>query len=257
MLLVMDVGNTCITLGVYRERELLLTARLVTDRDRTEDQYAVELQALLSFRGLSTDGFSGAAVSSVVPILTEPLCRAVEQTLGVTPLVVGSGVKTGLNIQIDDPAQAGADLVCGGVAALALYPLPCIIFDLGTATTISVLGKNGAFLGGTIAAGIGISLDALSARTSQLPHVSLKNPQTVIGRNTVAAMQSGLIYGAASMMDGMIERIEAELGQPAATVVATGGRASEVAPYCKRRVLLNETLLLEGLRLIYERNRKG
>jgi type III pantothenate kinase len=253
MLLVMDMGNTCITLGIFEENTLAVTARLSTDRNRTADQYAAEMHALLFLNKVEPHDIHGAILGSVVPSLNSAISAAVEKVTGVTPLVVGSGIKTGLNIRIDDPAQTGADLVCGGVAALAKYPMPCIIFDLGTANTISVLNQNGEFLGGIIAAGIGISLDALSSRTSQLPHVSLKNPGKVIGSNTVNAMKSGLIYGTASMMDGMADRIEEELGMPA-TLVATGGRAGEVVPYCKREILLDDNLLLDGLRIIFEKN---
>ena len=234
---------------------MAVTARLATDRNRTADQYAVELHILLTLNRIDPAEICGAIIGSVVPSLNTAISAAVEKVTGVYPLAVGSGIKTGLNIKIDDPAQTGADLVCGGVAALAKYPMPCIIFDLGTANTISVLNEKGEFLGGTIGAGIGISLDALSSRTSQLPHVSLKNPGKVIGSNTVGAMKSGLIYGTASMMDGMADRIEEELGMPA-TLVATGGRAGEVVPYCKRDIILDDTLLLDGLRVIYEKNQK-
>ena len=253
MILAIDVGNTNITLGGYADDKIQFISRLSTDSRRTADQYAVELSALLALNQVDPAAIHGAILGSVVPSLNATLCAAVEKVTGVVPLTVGSGIKTGLNIKIDDPAQTGADLVCGGVAALAKYPMPCIIFDLGTATTISVLNHKGEFSGGTIAAGIGISLDALSSRTSQLPHVSLKNPGKVVGTNTVNAMKSGLIYGTASMMDGMADRIEEELGMPA-TLVATGGRAGEVIPYCKREILLDDNLLLDGLRIIFEKN---
>ena len=255
MLLVMDMGNTCITLGIYKNKELLVTARLATDRNRTEDQYASDLLSIFTLYQMAPKEINGAILGSVVPSLNFAITRAVEKVTNVTPLVVGSGVKTGLNIKLDDPAVAGADLVCGAVAALAKYPMPCIVFDLGTATTIMALNEKGEFLGGTITAGIGISLDALSSRTSQLPHVSLKNPGKVIGSNTVNAMKSGLIYGTASMMDGMADRMEQELGSPA-TLVATGGRAGEVIPYCKRKMILDNDLLLDGLRIIFEKNQK-
>ena len=255
MLLVMDMGNTCITLGIYNKKELVVTARLATDRYRTEDQYASDLLSIFTLYQINPKEIHGSILGSVVPSLNFAITRAVEKVTGVTPLVVGSGVKTGLNIKIDDPAQTGADLVCGAVAALAKYPLPCIVFDLGTATTIMALNEKGEFLGGTIAAGIGISLDALSSRTSQLPHVSLKNPGKVIGTNTVNAMKSGLIYGTASMMDGMADRMEEELGAKA-TLIATGGRAKEVIPYCKREMILDDNLLLDGLRIIFEKNQK-
>ncbi len=255
MLLVMDMGNTCITLGVYDGEKLILTARLSTDRGRTEDQYAVELHNILALHGLDYTTFRGAIIGSVVPGLTAGMARAVELAIGVKPLVVGSGIKTGLNIQIDDPAQTGADLVCGAVAALNKYPMPCLIFDLGTATTITVLNQKGTFVGGVITAGIGISLDALASRTAQLPHVSLYHPGKVVGTNTVDCMKSGLIFGTASMMDGMADRIEEELGTTA-TLVATGGRAGEVIPYCKRKFILDNDLLLDGLRMIYQKNQK-
>lgn len=256
MLLVMDIGNTCITLGVFRDEDLALTARLATDRNRTEDQYAVELHALLRMNELAAQEFDGAIIGSVVPSLNHTLCRAIETVIGIWPMVVGSGVKTGLNIKIDDPATAGSDLVCGAVAAAAKYPLPCVIFDLGTATTTAVVNEKGEFIGGSITAGIGISLDALAGRTSQLPHVSLKKPAKVVGSSTEEAMKSGLIYGTAAMMDGMADRIEQELGRPA-TLIATGGRAAEVVPYCRRTLILDEHLLLHGLRLIEQKNRKG
>ena len=256
MILTMDMGNTCITLGVFDGEQLILTARLSTDRGRTEDQYAVELHNVLALHGLDYATFEGAIIGSVVPGLNFVISRAVELAIDVKPLIVGSGIKTGLNIQIDQPAQTGADIVCGGVAALAKYPMPCIVFDLGTATTIMVLDQNGTFIGGTITAGIGISLDALAGRTAQLPHVSLKNPGKVVGKNTVDCMKSGLIYGTASMMDGMADRMEEELGFTAATLVATGGRAKEIIPYCKRAFVLDDNLLLDGLRLIYEKNQK-
>ncbi len=255
MLLVMDMGNTCITLGIYKKEELMVTARLATDRYRTEDQYAADLLALFTLYRVNPKEVNGAILGSVVPSLNFAITLAVEKVTGITPLVVGSGIKTGLNIKIDDPAQTGADLVCGAVAALAKYPLPCIVYDLGTATTIMALSEKGEFLGGTITAGIGISLDALSSRTSQLPHVSLKNPGKVIGTNTVNAMKSGLIYGTASMMDGMADRMEQELGTKA-TLIATGGRAKEVIPYCKREMILDDNLLLDGLRIIFEKNQK-
>ncbi|MBR3844235.1 MAG: type III pantothenate kinase [Clostridia bacterium] len=255
MLLVMDMGNTCITLGIYNNKELKVTARLATDRNRTSDQYAVDLHALLTLHHIEPSAIQGSILGSVVPSLNSAMIGAVQKVTGITPLVVGSGIKTRLNIKIDDPAQTGADLVCGAVAAVVKYPMPCIVYDLGTATTITVLNEKGEFLGGTIAAGIGISLDALSSRTSQLPHVSLKNPDKAIGTNTVDAMKSGLIYGTASMMDGMADRIEQELGC-SATLVATGGRAGEVIPYCKRDIVLDDNLLLEGLRILFEKNQK-
>ncbi len=254
MLLAIDMGNTCITLGVYAGKELKVVARLATDHERTSDQYAIELRDVLGIHGIGPDDLDGAILGSVVPVLTDVLCRAVKQITGLDTMVLGPGLKTGLNIRLDNPAQLGADLVAGAVAAIAQFPLPCIVYDLGTATTVSVINAKGEFLGGIITAGIGISLDALVSRTSQLPYISLEAPAEVIGTNTVASMKSGLVLGTAAMMDGMAQRIEEELGEPA-TLVATGGRAPGIVPHCKRSFALSDTLLLEGLRLIYQKNK--
>ena len=167
--------------------------------------------------------------------------------------MLGPGVKTGLNIKIDNPAQLGADLVAGAVGALDAYTLPCIIIDMGTASTISVLDKNGTFLGGSIAAGVKLTLKALTENTAQLTSIPIEAPQSVIGRNTVECMQSGLVYGTAAMIDGLLDKIEEELGQEA-TVVATGGLSKEIITHCKRNIIYDENLLLEGLRVIYEKN---
>lgn len=255
MLLTIDIGNTNITLGAYEGEKLQMLARMATDNRRTEDQYAVELRDILDINGVQAAAIDGAIISSVVPHVGAVMRQAAAKLCGVAPLVLGPGVKTGLNIKIDNPAQLGADLAAGAVAALAICPPPCIIVDLGTATTISVLDKEGAFLGGAIAAGIGITLDALSSRTAQLPAIHIEAPKKVIGSNTVDCMKSGLVLGAAAMVDGMIDRIDEELGEEA-SVIATGGLAREVVAVCRRQIRLEENLLLEGLRLIYEKNKK-
>lgn len=255
MLLTMDIGNTCITIGIFDGEKLCSLMRLSTDRDRTGDQYAAELKGQLDLACLDPGKFDGAIISSVVPSLVSAMSQAVRRVLSLDCLVLGPGIKTGLNIKLDNPAEAGADLVAGAVAAAAKYPCPCIVFDLGTANTISVIGRDGEFLGGTISAGMGISLDALASRTSQLPYISFDRPGRVIGTNTVASMKSGLIYGTAAMMDGMAGRIERELGQKA-TLVATGGRAAQVVEHCERDIILDSELLLDGLRIIYEKNTK-
>lgn len=256
MLLAIDMGNTCITLGVYNQSTLRMLSRLATDINRTDDQYAVELRDVLDIHGIGAKDIDAAIICSVVPFLTSAIQNAVHKIANVEAMLVGPGVKSGLNIKIDNPAQLGADMVAGAVAAIDRYPLPCILYDLGTATTISVIGRDGAFLGGTITAGVGISLDALVMRTSQLPYISPDDPERVIGTNTITSMKSGLSYGTASMMDGMADRIEEELGEKA-TLVATGGRAQDILRFCRREILLDETLLLDGLRLIFERSRKG
>ena len=253
MLLVIDIGNTNITLGIFDNDNRVFTARLATDVSKTGDQYAVELVNILNLNGVKIEDIDGCIVSSVVPVLQRAFKKTCSFIRADRTIFVGPGVKTGLNIKIDNPAQLGADLAVGAVAALNKYPMPCIILDLGTATTISVLDKDGAFLGGTISAGIGISLEALTTRTSQLPQISVETPKSVIGRNSVDCMKAGLVLGTACMIDGIIERIEDELGDTA-TVVATGGLAPEVIKNCKRDILLDDDLLLDGLKAIYEKN---
>ncbi len=253
MILALDIGNTNITIGVYDGRELKFVSRMATDRARMEDQYAIELRDILDIYGVAIADIEGSIISSVVPPLTKAIRRAIRRLTGVEPLNIGPGIKTGLNIRINNPATLGADFVAACVAVIEHYSCPAIIFDLGTATTIAVLDKSASMLGGCILPGVGISLDALTSRTAQLPSISLDAPSRVIGANTVDCMRSGLVYGTASMMDGMCDRIEEELGMPC-TVIATGGLARDIIPHCKREIIFSDYLLLEGLRLLYERN---
>jgi type III pantothenate kinase len=254
MILALDIGNTNITMGAYDGNELKFVSRLATDRQRTEDQYAVEIRDIVDIYGLSISWFEGSIISSVVPALTPAIRSALKRLTGVRPLCVGPGIKTGLNIKINDPATLGPDLVAGAVAAVKRYPCPCIIFDLGTATTISVLDRSGAFMGGAILPGAGISLDALTAHSALLASVSIEAPPHVIGASTADCMRSGSVFGTAAMMDGMCDRIEDELNHPC-TVVATGGLARLMVPHCRRGVIFNDHLLLEGLRILFEKNR--
>lgn len=254
LILTVDIGNTNITLGAYKEDgQLGFISRLATDLRRTSDQYAAELRDILHLNGETTSSVEGAIISSVVPAVGSSLRKAIEKLTGITPMAIGPGVKTGLNIRIDNPAQLGADMVAGAVAAIAKYPLPCIVFDLGTATTISAIDKDGVFLGGAIAAGLGTTLDALATHTAQLPYIDISAPKKVIGTNTVDCMKSGLVVGAAAMLDGMAERMERELGMTA-TLVATGGLASSVTAHCERSIILDENLLLDGLYIVYNKN---
>lgn len=255
MLLAADVGNTNITLGVFEDETLKCTARLATDTKLTGDQYAVAVKDILALNNVEIFDIEDAVICSVVPSVTTSLCAAISKLFSIVPLVIGPGVKTGLNIKIDNPAQLGADLAVGAVAAIHEYTMPCVVIDMGTATTISVLNSEGALIGGVIAAGIGITLQALCGRTAQLPAVEMEAPAKVIGTNTVDCMKSGLIVGAAAMLDGMIDRIESELGQPV-NVVATGGLAGEVVSCCRRQVTLDDTLLLDGLKIIWQKNCK-
>lgn len=253
MLLAADVGNTNITLGVFEEETLKFTARLATDTKLTGDQYAIAVKDVLALNGVGSFDIEDAVICSVVPSVTTALTAAISKLFSIVPLIIGPGVKTGLNIKIDNPGQLGADLVAGAVAALHEYTMPCVVIDMGTATTISVLDENGSFLGGSIAAGVRLTLKALATNTAQLPEISISAPQKVIGTNTADCMRSGLIFGAASMLDGLLGRIEEELDMNV-TVVATGGLSREVIPLCKKDIIYNENLLLDGLRYIYEKN---
>ena len=256
MLLTIDIGNTNITIGVYNRDKLAFISRLATDRSRTPDQYAIEFRQIFDLYNTPCNSFSGGAISSVVPELSSTISEAVEKITGKKPMILGPGIKTGMNILIDNPAQLGADLLAGCVGAAALYPLPCLVIDLGTASKISVIDKNGSFCGCTITPGIGISLDALSARTSQLPSISLKTPAKAIGKNTIDSMQSGTVFGYASMIDGLCEKLENELGEKVVTTVATGGLAKDLIKSCKREIIFNRELILYGLKVLYERNKK-
>lgn len=253
MVFTVDVGNTNIVLGAFDSGELVFVSRIATDPAKMEDQYAIEFADILTLYGYSTRLFDGAIISSVVPPLLPMIKRAVKKLLNCKVYVVGPGIKTGLNIKIDNPAVLGSDLVCGAVAALSKYPVPCVVFDLGTATTIMALDDTGALVGGSIYPGVRISLEALSKRTAQLPYVNTEPIDHVIGTNTSDSMRSGILHGTASMIDGMVQRYCEELGEDA-TVVATGGIANTVIRYCKSEITVDENLLLDGLYLIYQKN---
>ena len=253
MLLAIDIGNTNVTLGLFEEDLLKGTARLATDPRKTADEYAIDIKDVLALHGEDISFVEDCIISSVVPAVGAAISQAVSMLCHTVPLMLGPGVKTGLNIKIDNPAQLGADLAAGAVGALAEYTMPCIIIDMGTATTISVLDRNGAFLGGVIGAGVRMTIKALAEGTAALPAIGISTPKSVIGKNTVDCMQSGIVLGTAAMLDGLIDRIEDELGE-AATVVATGGLSKEIIALCKNDIIYNENLLLDGLRLIYEKN---
>ncbi|MEG1614567.1 MAG: type III pantothenate kinase, partial [Oscillospiraceae bacterium] len=228
--------------------------RLATDHSRTEDQFAIDINNIFGLNNCKPVEFTGAVLSSVVPEITLALKHAVKKVTGHSPIVVGPGIKTGLDIRVESPAYLGADLVAGAIAAISQYPLPCLIMDLGTATKISVIDASGAYRGCTISPGVEISVQALSNCASQLPHISLEAPDRVIGTNSIDCMRAGVVYGTADMLDGLCHRIENELGVPVKTIVATGGIAKEIVSNCGRNVILNNNLLLEGLKLIYEKN---
>ncbi len=256
MILVIDIGNSNIVLGCIHNREIVKEARMATDILKTSDQYCAELKSMLDLLEIKIDGIEGAIISSVVPPVLNSFKTAIMKLTGISPLVVGPGIKTGLNILLDNPALAGGDLIVGAVAALDQYKPPMLIIDMGTATTITAIDAKGNFLGGSIFPGVKISAEALSGKTAQLPAISLEVPQRVIGRNTVDCIRSGLMMGTAAMLDGMIQRMEEELGT-ATTVIATGGIARFVIPLCRREIIYDKDLLLRGLGLIYENNRKN
>ena len=254
MILLIDIGNTNIVFGCAEGRTLLFTSRIATDRSKTEDEYTLIFQGLLQMQHIDPSRIEGGIISSVVPELKTVLSITARRLTGKEFLIVGSGLKTGLNIRIDSPEKLGSDLVVNAVAASAKYPKPTAVFDMGTATTMSVLDEKGVYIGGMIIPGMRVSVDALSARAAQLPYINLTAPGEVIGKNTVDCMRAGVIYGHASMLDGLIARVEETLGQPVAAVI-TGGLSRLVVPHCRRKIIYDENLLLDGLVILYEKNR--
>ncbi len=254
MLLAIDIGNSNLTLGVFEGDTMSFTARLATDNRITSDQYASQIHNILSLHGRSIHDIEDCIIASVVPTVESAICKALSNICEVVPLRVGPGVKTGLNIKIDNPSQLGADMVAGAVGAIAEYTLPCIVIDMGTATTISVIDADGSFIGCSIGAGLKLTLNALSEHTAQLPSIDITAPTSAIGKNTVDSMKSGLVLGTASMIDGLIYKMKEELNEDA-SVVATGGLSKQIIKYCDNEIIYNENLLLDGLKIIYEKNK--
>lgn len=254
MILAIDVGNTNIVVGCIYDRKTYFIERLSTNRTKTELEYAVDLKNVLDIYHIKKTEIEGCIISSVVPQITNIVKLAAEKILKKNAIVLGPGVKTGLNIMMDNPGQLGADQVADAVAGISGYPVPLILIDMGTATTASVVNSKKQYVGGMILPGVGVSLDALTARASQLSGISIDAPRHVIGKNTIECMKSGVLYSNAAALDGIIDRIEEELGEKA-TVVATGGLAKKIVPHCKREIILDEELLLRGLLIIYEKNK--
>ncbi|MBQ9805629.1 MAG: type III pantothenate kinase [Clostridia bacterium] len=256
MILAIDSGNSHVVFGCVENGEVVGEVfRIATDRGETDYGYAAKMKQIFDLCGISTSAFEGAVISCVVPPLTAVLARAVELLTGLKALVVGAGVKTGLHIAINDPGTVASDLVAAAVAAKENYPLPCVIIDMGTATTLTVVDEKGRYVGGAILPGVGLSLAALSEGTALLPHVEIMPPRNVIAANTVDSMKSGVVYGTAGSLDGLLDRFEESLGMPPAAIVATGGMSRLICPFCRHSVTIDETLLLRGLWLIWEKNR--
>lgn len=254
MILAIDVGNTNIVIGCIDDEKTYFEERLSTDSSKTALELAYGIKAALELYSIDIKEIEGAIVSTVVPSITMSIISAVEKLIGKTPIVVGPGVKTGLNIKIDDPRSVGSDLIAAAVAGINGFGAPLFIIDMGTATTISVIDKDGMYIGGLIAPGVNLSMSALTNNTAQLPDVRIEGKCRAIGRSTAECMKSGVILGCASMIDGMIERMTKELGY-AAPVIATGGLASTVVPMCNTKITLCDDLVLKGLNIIYRKNK--
>jgi type III pantothenate kinase len=253
MILAVDIGNSNIVIGGMEDQRILFEARLRTDATKTSDEYCIDLKMILEVYEVSPKSIEGAIISSVVPQVLNSIKTAIMKVIHKEPLVVGPGMKTGLNIKTDIPSQVGSDRIVVAVAALAEYEPPLALLDLGTATTIDVVDGDSNYIGGCILPGVRISLEALTSRTAQLPGINLDTPGKVIGKNTVDCMRSGIMYGTAAQVDGLLDRMEEELGA-IKTVVATGGMAQFIVPLCRREIELDKDLLLKGLNILYKKN---
>lgn len=253
MILAIDMGNSNIVIGCIDDDKIYFEERISTDYSKTEIEYYVLFKTVLDLHKIEAEKITGGIISSVVPPLLGVIKNAIKNLINKDPLVVGPGVKTGLNIMMDNPRQVGSDLIVDAVAGINEYGAPLAVIDMGTATTISVVDKNKNYVGGVIMPGIRVAADSLVSRTAQLQKVSLEATEKFIGKNTVDCMKSGIIHGNAACIDGMLERIESELGYPV-KAVATGGLARVVVPQCKREIIEDQNLLLKGLKIIYDKN---
>jgi len=253
MILAVDIGNSNIVIGGIEGDEIRFEARLRTDATKTSDEYCIDMKMIMEVYRIPSEKIEGMIIASVVPQVLNSMKTALKKLTGKDALVVGPGLKTGLNIKIDNPQQTGADLVVGCVAALREHKPPLIVIDMGTATTVIVIDKTGAMIGGAICPGVKISMDALTERTALLPGLQLDQPKKAIGRNTIDCMRSGIMLGAACMMDGLVQRMEEELGSEA-TVIATGGIAKFVTPMCRKKMVYDKDLLIKGLVALYRDN---
>ena len=256
MLLAIDVGNSNTSVGLFgKDGTLQFLASLDTDSRKTADQISIDLMSLFTLYGYDYQDVTGAILCSVVPPLNFMMQKALTRLLGRPPMVVGPGVKTGLNIRLTVQTQVGADIVADAVAALEKFQPPIVTIDMGTATTIGVISEGRTYEGGLLLPGVNVSLEALSHRAAQLPDISLQHPKSLIGKNTEDCMRSGIVYGTAGMLDGIIDRIRAEFPGQELSVVATGGNAPVIVRYCRNKIVYDKYLLMEGLWTIYQKNR--
>ena len=255
MILAIDIGNSNIIIGTIENGEIDSIVRIHTAQQETAVEYGVKMRQLMDFCGIDDKKLEGAIISSVVPPVTGAIRDAVRHLTGLECMVVGPGMKTGMNVRIDDPSSLAGDLVVGSVAAIACYGTPAIVLNLGTATTMTVVDEKGTYRGGTIMPGVTLGLQALSSGTSLLPDISVTAPKKAIATNTVDAMRSGAVFGTAAMIDGMADRMEQELGR-ACRVIATGDLAEEVTRHCRREIICDEHLILKGLWILYKKNMK-
>ncbi len=256
MILAIDVGNSTIVMGCVEGDKVYFEEQVATQTEKTKIEHAMVFKSMIELNGIDPKEIKGAIISSVVPPLTNMIKSATKMVTGVEPLVVDPDIETGLSVKMDDPKTVGADLIVAAVAAKEIYGQPAIIIDVGTATTITAIDEEGAYIGGVIMPGVQISQDALVARTAQLPRVSLDAPGKVMGKNTVDSMQSGAIYGNASCIDGMVKRFKKELELPENTLtIATGGLSRTIMPHCESEIIVDKALLMKGLKLIYDKNR--
>jgi len=254
MILAIDMGNTNIVIGGIDKKRTYFEERITTNHVKTGLEYAINIKNILEINGIDRHQVEGAIMSSVVPPLNAALSSAVKKIFGFHPKLVGSGMKTGLNILMDNPKTVGSDMIVDAVAAINNYPCPIVIIDMGTATTMSVVDRRGSYIGGVILPGLRVSLDSLSSKTAQLPSISLDIPKKVIGKNTIDCMRSGIMYGSAGMLDGILDRMEQEIGE-SPTVIATGGLSRFIVPLCRHKIHYDRELLLKGLLILYEKNR--
>ena len=255
MILAIDIGNTNIVLGCIRDGKQLFSARIASDRNKTADQYALDIRGIFELHGIDAKQIEGGILSSVVPYLQTVIPAAVRLLCGLDLMIVGPGIKTGLNIRMDNPASVGSDLIVAAVAARAKYPTPIAIVDMGTATTLSVIVNDNEYVGGMIIPGLWTSMNALSAHAAQLPYIDLNGPAKLVGTNTIDCMRSGAINGTAAMLDGLIDRLEAEL-KKTVTPIITGGLSELIAPSCLHPFRLEPDILIDGLQILYEKNRQ-